>query len=911
MRRRARLELLALASLIATRVASGADCNANGTPDIEEIRSGALPDCNGNGVPDACDLEDVNYGVVAGEKFLLQVTPRELIVQDINGDARPDVIGAHPETHIVRILWNSGKGAFDPVVNWFAAENVRAIAPIDLDGDGRQELAMGGSRGLSFIFHDPGIQLPAILLDTEIVALASGDFDLDADIDLAAAVPFGIRILENQGNAVFSPREPIPVGSSPVEILATDLDGDGHRDIATANRIDGPVPAGNISVFMNRGDGSFDTARNYAASPDPLGLIANDLDGDGDADLATASRIEGGVRVLLADDRGRYAMSESLATERGLTSMISADLDGDGAFDLGVSGIGGASGVALFLNLGATEFTRMQFRTGEFYHSMAEADIDGDGLRDIVASIGGGYVEILEGAFVAASTDCNSNLRPDDCELAGNDCNANEQPDACDISSGSSPDCNRNGIPDECDVPGGNLRFEKSSFITSPFMRLLSSSDLDADGRRDLFAVAAPGLLVFWNAGAQGFLPQIGFQAGSRAADATAGDMDGDGDGDIVLADEDAQELLIIGNRGGRAFADERTINITDGANRVVAADLDGDLDLDLAATAARRLVVLENRGAIGGIRAVGLGLSGRGILEVADLDGDGLLDLVAEVDQPTALRIFWNWGSLVLRGSTVLETTFPIQAAAILDVDADGDGDIFLSLSGSTLVFFRNLGMRTFALEGFSPQAIQDVGEMLPGDLDLDGDQDLAMVLPGPHGLQVAALLNRGVGMFDSPKPIAPGGGASSNPAAGDWNGDGVLDLAVTSGNEVLVLTNVTRPPFSLDADLNGIPDECRRLPFHRGDSNADGDVNLSDPVFTLGHLFRGEPAPACLEAADANNDARVEITDPIATLEFLFRGGTPPAPPGAPPAFCGLDTDASGSAGDIGCGAYEGCGA
>ena len=40
------------------------------TPDIEEVRSGALPDCNGNGVPDGCDLGDVNYGLVAGEKFL-------------------------------------------------------------------------------------------------------------------------------------------------------------------------------------------------------------------------------------------------------------------------------------------------------------------------------------------------------------------------------------------------------------------------------------------------------------------------------------------------------------------------------------------------------------------------------------------------------------------------------------------------------------------------------------------------------------------------------------------------------------------------------------------------------------------------------------------------------------------------
>jgi hypothetical protein len=133
---------------------------------------------------------------------------------------------------------------------------------------------------------------------------------------------------------------------------------------------------------------------------------------------------------------------------------------------------------------------------------------------------------------------------------------------------------------------------------------------------------------------------------------------------------------------------------------------------------------------------------------------------------------------------------------------------------------------------------------------------------------------------------------------------------LPLGNGPQLLILTNVTRPPVSRDADGNGVPDECQSSAFHRGDADGDGLVNLNDAVFTLRHLFQGERAPACLEAADTNNDARLEITDAIATLDFLFRGSPPPAPPGPPPEPCGLDTDASGSPGDIGCGAYEGCG-
>ena len=74
----------------------------------------------------------------------------------------------------------------------------------------------------------------------------------------------------------------------------------------------------------------------------------------------------------------------------------------------------------------------------------------------------------------------------------------------------------------------------------------------------------------------------------------------------------------------------------------------------------------------------------------------------------------------------------------------------------------------------------------------------------------------------------------------------------------------------------------------FRRGDGNADGTVNIADPVVTLNFLFAGG-AIACQDAADANDTGELDITDPIFTLNFLFLGGPAPAPPG--PAACGRD--------------------
>lgn len=99
----------------------------------------------------------------------------------------------------------------------------------------------------------------------------------------------------------------------------------------------------------------------------------------------------------------------------------------------------------------------------------------------------------------------------------------------------------------------------------------------------------------------------------------------------------------------------------------------------------------------------------------------------------------------------------------------------------------------------------------------------------------------------------------------------------------------------YRLGGDWTAVPDndvgirvfiESR---FVRGDANADGDVNIADPIAVLNCLFRGGPCPTCRKAADANDDAAVNLTDSVYTLMFLFRGGA--APPSPFPS-CGLGT-------------------
>jgi hypothetical protein len=85
---------------------------------------------------------------------------------------------------------------------------------------------------------------------------------------------------------------------------------------------------------------------------------------------------------------------------------------------------------------------------------------------------------------------------------------------------------------------------------------------------------------------------------------------------------------------------------------------------------------------------------------------------------------------------------------------------------------------------------------------------------------------------------------------------------------------------------DLRGAAGEAQ---FVRGDSNADGTVDIADPVHTLQWLFGGGEAPPCLDAAESDDSGRIELTDAIVTLSWLFGGG--PAVPRAPFPECGAD--------------------
>lgn len=66
----------------------------------------------------------------------------------------------------------------------------------------------------------------------------------------------------------------------------------------------------------------------------------------------------------------------------------------------------------------------------------------------------------------------------------------------------------------------------------------------------------------------------------------------------------------------------------------------------------------------------------------------------------------------------------------------------------------------------------------------------------------------------------------------------------------------------------------------FVRGDANADGQIDIADPIFLFQYLFAGERGPVCDDAADAAEDGQINIADSIHILGHLFMDRPLPDP-------------------------------
>lgn len=313
------------------------------------------------------------------------------------------------------------------------------------------------------------------------------------------------------------------------------------------------------------------------------------------------------------------------------------------------------------------------------------------------------------------------------------------------------------------------------------------------------------------------------------------GDMDRDGDLDLVLAhritstgsvspeERQKSRIFILFNTDGLFdYSNSLPIPGSDGVTTAIAlgdTDNDGDLDVYAARSDFQDGLYVNNLATGGGFtsgsafnQVVGVNTVEAGL---ADLDSSGTLDLVY-VEQDGKLRIHWDMGS------TTTESSVDLAANCLEIADIDGDGDLDLlvgqNVGGASIVdtlvtyindgTWRNQGTITHNPSFRTIGNARPIADIAVCRLDMTSGLDTAIVIATRDAQDEIWLVDsslQGTRIWQRPQNTR-----AEQVAAADLDNDGAIELAFTrdSGSTIEIYS------FS-DFDFSGQSGTFSEGPF------------------------------------------------------------------------------------------------
>jgi hypothetical protein len=306
----------------------------------------------------------------------------------------------------------------------------------------------------------------------------------------------------------------------------------------------------------------------------------------------------------------------------------------------------------------------------------------------------------------------------------------------------------------------------------------LAPGDVDNDGDVDLYMISDPGGTVSGHAsedklarnnGSGTFVLEDPTTTQGECERPVLEKIDPDAYIDMICVGYASGGIEALLNQAGASF-----VNAGYGSSRVVAARAWSALPSSIVAAARDGLIALTIEPNSTDMAKTALAPDAFATLAVADLDGDGISDLIAGA--PTAWSVF----------SGVDQSRHDYPGApgdlATADLNRDGHPDLLAISDASVAISLVSNGALTAPVTVSGPPIM---GDHFVVDVDGDGISDLLFIGVGP---QVYVMRGDGAGSLSAPEMLSIAGtpiptfipGVSLS-AVADFDHDGKIDLAIS----------------------------------------------------------------------------------------------------------------------------------